>query len=69
MSAFCARNITGLGRWLRGLMALGFLAAGVGMFPRVWWVGVLLLGAGAFGAWEALRGWCLLRACGIKTRF
>jgi hypothetical protein len=32
------------------------------------WVGVLLGIAGVFGIYEAFRGWCFLRACGIKTK-
>jgi len=31
-------------------------------------LGVTLAAAGAFVLFEALRGWCALRACGIKTR-
>jgi hypothetical protein len=33
------------------------------------WLAVLLAMAGVFGLFEALRGWCLMRACGVKTKF
>jgi hypothetical protein len=28
----------------------------------------VLIGVGAFGLLEVARGWCLARACGIKTK-
>ena len=31
-------------------------------------VGVVLLASGLFVLFESLRGWCALRACGIKTK-
>jgi len=30
---------------------------------------LVLLGCGLVGVYEAFRGWCALRACGVKTRF
>ena len=30
---------------------------------------VALGASGLFVAFEALRGWCALRACGVKTRY
>jgi hypothetical protein len=63
-----ARNIDNRGRLVRGLGALAlFAGAGFG-FPASAWLGVTLAAAGAFVLFEALRGWCALRACGIKTR-
>ena len=35
----------------------------------VLWLAVLLVIAGLVGLVETVRGWCLLRACKIKTRF
>ena len=32
------------------------------------WVGAALILAGGFMVFEAVRGWCVARACGIKTR-
>jgi hypothetical protein len=68
MNSSFPRNINNKGRLLRGI---GALALGVGAafcFPCCVWVGVTLLAGGLFLAFEALRGWCALRACGIRTK-
>jgi len=69
MKRFFARNINGTGRILRALWAL-LLCVGAWFAFRVSPVltVALLLGA-AFALFEALRGWCVLRACGVKTRY
>ena len=41
---------------------------GAGLCDTVWLSGVLT-GVGVFVLFEALRGWCVLRACGVKTPF
>ena len=61
-------NITGKGRFLRAFIALALIAVasfatGLSGLARI---GVA--GAAAFVAFEALRGWCFLRACGVRTR-
>ncbi len=69
MKPICVANIDGKGRWIRGLAALVLLVgAGFG-FTVAAWLGVVLLVMGLFVAFEAARGWCVLRACGIKTKF
>ncbi len=61
-------NIDNKGRLLRGTLALLlFIGAGFG-FATAPWLGLVLVASGAFVLFEALRGWCGLRACGIKTR-
>ena len=68
MKPLFSRNIDNKGRLMRGLMALGlFVGAGFGFTVSVW-LGAVLLASGVFVAFEALRGWCALRACGIKTK-
>lgn len=63
-----SRNINPKGRLLRGIIALLLLVgAGFG-FSAARWLGLVLAASGAFVLFEALRGWCALRACGIKTR-
>ena len=69
MKSFFARNINKQGRLLRGLGALALLVGSVAGFTISLWLGVGLLASGVFVAFEALRGWCALRACGIKTKF
>lgn len=68
MKPLFSRNIDNKGRLMRGVMALAlFVGAGFGFTVSVW-LGVVLLASGVFVAFEALRGWCALRACGIKTK-
>ena len=68
MKPLFARNIGNTGRVVRGLAALALLiGAGFGFFVSIW-LGVALAVSGVFVLFEALRGWCVLRACGIKTR-
>jgi hypothetical protein len=68
MKTFMTRNIDNRGRLVRGIGALALLVgAGFG-FTVSWWLGGLLLASAVFVAFEALRGWCALRACGIKTK-
>ena len=70
MKAFFAPNITTAGRVARGVAALILLAAGIVtlLATPLWWLAMILLGSGGVGVFEALRGWCLLRACGVKTK-
>ena len=68
MKPFFSRNIDNKGRLIRGLGALAlFVGAGFGFSGSVW-LGIALMALGMFVAFEALRGWCALRACGIKTK-
>jgi hypothetical protein len=61
-------NITNKRRVIRGVFALAlFIAAGL-VFRSSTWAGILLLCFGAFALFEAIRGWCAVRACGIKTK-
>ena len=68
MSRFFQPNIDSRGRLVRGgLAALLFIAGGV-TACFVPWLGLVFAGTGIFVLFEAVRGWCLARACGIKTR-
>jgi len=68
MKSLFSPNIGNKGRLVRGCGALVLLAgAGFGFTVSVW-LGAVLLAAAAFVLFEALRGWCALRACGIKTK-
>jgi len=68
MKSFLTPNINKQGRLVRGLMALGlFIGAGFA-FGVATWLGIVLVVSGVFVLFEALRGWCALRACGIKTK-
>ena len=68
MKQLLSPNISSRGRLVRGLGALVlFVGAGFGFVVSLW-LGLVLIVSGAFVLFEALRGWCALRACGIKTR-
>ena len=70
MKRFFSPNIGTTGRVLRGVWAFLFFA-GAGMAFFFYWIvpGILLAVAGVFTLFEAVRGWCVLRACGVKTRY
>jgi hypothetical protein len=67
--SFLTPNIDTKGRIFR---ALGALALGIGS-AAVWHqsqtAGIALGASSAFVAFEAARGWCVARACGVKTKF
>ena len=68
MSRFFQPNINSRGRFVRGGIAVMlFIAGGVTAF-YIWWLGLIFIGIGIFTLFEAVRGWCFARACGIKTR-
>ena len=68
MKPLFSRNIGNKGRLGRGVVALGLLVAAWFVFRHSRWSGILLGASGGFVLFEALRGWCALRACGIKTK-
>lgn len=62
------RNIENFGRAIRGLSGVLFILGGfLAWHSRG--IAIVLFLAGLFCIFEALRGWCALRACGIKTKF
>jgi Inner membrane protein YgaP-like, transmembrane domain len=68
MKRLLSPNISKTGRQVRGgISILLFLGAGFA-FTFCLWLGLALLLSGGFVLFEAVRGWCALRACGIKTR-
>ncbi len=64
-----APNIGAKGRMVRALGAAVLLLGGLGALQVSVPLAVMLFLAGVFVLFEAARGWCALRACGIKTRF
>jgi len=65
---FFARNISSGGRLVRAIWGLACIVGGIALRSRRSWAFWLLLLAGGFALFEAARGWCIMRACGIKTR-
>jgi hypothetical protein len=69
-SDFFEPNIDRKGRVARIIWGLIPLAPGAVLVSRKRpWLGGALILMGGFSLFEAARGWCLLRACGIKTKF
>ncbi len=69
MAKFFQPNIERKGRIIRAVIGLVFFVAALIVGQSAWWAG-LVLGAGAAFTWfEAARGWCAARACGIKTKY
>ena len=63
------RNIDNSGRAARGGLAVLFLLAGGCLIPYNGTLAVIFLVIGLFSLFEAWKGWCAVRACGIKTPF
>lgn len=68
MNRFFQPNIKRTGRIARGVTGTLCLIAGIITVDYVLWLGLIFVVAGLFAIYEALSGWCLARACGIKTR-
>ena len=71
--SFWRPNIDTRGRVIRGIMSV-ILATGAYFAHRkgVEWLAIILAISalvGVVGVVEVARGWCVLRACKIKTRF
>ncbi|HZF01936.1 MAG TPA: YgaP-like transmembrane domain [Methylomirabilota bacterium] len=71
MSRFFRPNLDRHGRMARGVMGALCLVAGIIVAGDDYslWGGLVLVAAGLFAIFESIRGWCLVRACGIKTKF
>ena len=63
------QNIDKTGRVARGGIGIIFLLAAGTLVPYSAPLAALFLLAGLFTIFEAARGWCAVRACGIKTPF
>jgi hypothetical protein len=64
------RNICGRGRLLRAGTGLALLGAAGLLAARdvPGWLVLAVAASGLFALFEAAAGWCVARACGIKTR-
>jgi hypothetical protein len=68
VSQFFQPNINRQGRIARGVSGSLCLIAGIITVDYKLWLGLIFVVAGLFAIYEALRGWCLARACGLKTK-
>jgi hypothetical protein len=69
MNKFFARNLSTTGRIVRACIGLGLVIAGLVISAPNRWICTCMVISGGFVLYEAARGWCVMRACGIKTRF
>ena len=69
MKNFFQPNIDRRGRIARGAIGAFLLITGIIIASWVlWWGGCIVIVIGLFMIFEAMRKWCLARACGIKTK-
>jgi hypothetical protein len=68
MNRYFARNIETKGRVVRGLAALVLLLKAIVFFQMSIFLNLILPVSGLFVLFEALRGWCAVRACGVRTK-
>jgi hypothetical protein len=69
VSRFFKPNLNFRGRMARGVIGTLCLIAGIVLVDYRLWLGLIFVAAGLFAIFESLRGWCLVRACGVKTKF
>lgn len=68
MRRFFPRNITNQGRLVRALAATALFIGGAFSTKVSIWLGLVMGVSGGLLLFQAVSGWCLLRACGIRTR-
>jgi hypothetical protein len=68
VNQFFRPNLKRNGRIARGVTGTVCLIAGIILVDFVLWLGLVFVVAGLFAIYEALSGWCVARACGIKTK-
>ena len=69
MKRFFRPNISHRGRIARGVIGTLCLIAGIITVDYALWLGLIFVVAGLFAIFEAVTRWCLVRACGVRTRF
>ena len=68
MNRFFQPNLSHHGRMARGVLGALCLIVGIIVAGDFTLWGLILVVAGLFAIFESIRGWCLLRACGLKTK-
>ena len=68
MKPFFKPNLDRHGRMARGVIGALCLVAGIVVAGDFSLWGLVLVVAGLFAIFEAISRWCVLRACGIKTK-
>ncbi len=68
MKRFFSPNIDRAGRVVRGVISVALFIGAWFAFGVSLLLGIVLAAWAIFTLFEALRGWCLVRSCGIKTK-
>ena len=68
VSKFFRPNLDRHGRMARGVIGALCLIAGIIVCDYSLW-GLVLVVPGLFAIFEAAARWCVVRACGIRTKF
>ncbi len=68
MKKFFLPNLETRGRLVRGVGGIAFVVGGVALCGVNLVASIILIVSGGFMLFEAVRGWCVMRACGIKTK-
>lgn len=68
MSRFFQPNLSHRGRLARGVIGALCLAAGIVIAGDYTLWGLIFVVAGLFAIIEAVTRWCVVRACGLKTK-
>ncbi|MGA2788730.1 MAG: DUF2892 domain-containing protein [Verrucomicrobiota bacterium] len=69
MNRFFKPNLNFRGRMARGVIGALCLVAGIVIAGDYSLWGLIFVGAGLFAIFESVTRWCLVRACGLKTKF
>ena len=67
--SFLRPNLATKGRIIRAIAALVMAVAAFFTWPHSRTAGIALAVSALFVGFESARGWCVLRACGVKTKF
>jgi membrane-bound ClpP family serine protease len=68
VNRFFKPNLDRHGRLVRGVIGTTCLVPGIIIAGDYSLWGLILVVAGLFAIFESLRGWCVMRACGIRTK-
>ena len=69
MNPFFAKNLDRRGRLVRGIGGVLLITAAVYVHEDSPRIALALCVVGLFSIYQAIRGWCILRACGAKMPF
>lgn len=69
MKKFFQPNLGNTGRLLRAATGLALMGLAVAAWRWHWLASAGLAAGGVFCLFEAARGWCVARACGLKTKW